>query len=92
MLSEIQNKCIKKLISKLFSSENANVKPELDNMQLNMVEIYRKYNDPGKVDSLWGLKNDVNEIKLDINKSMTTIVNNVTELNVRKFIKIIHIL
>ena len=83
MLSEIQNKCIKKLISKIFDTENADVKGEIDNMQLNMVELYRKYNNPGKVDTLWAIKNDVDDIKIDMNKKMTVMVSNMTELTVR---------
>jgi len=87
MLAELQNKCIKKLISKIFNTEddtsNSNIKPELDNMQLNMVEIYRKYNTPGNVDTLTTIKNDVNEIKINMKKNINTMVSNITELTVR---------
>lgn len=85
MLAELQNKCIKKLISKIFSTENDNidnVKPEVDNMQLNMVEIYRKYNNPAQIDTLWSIKNDVNDIKINMKKNMNTMISNVTELSV----------
>jgi len=86
MLAELQNKCIKKLTSKIFNTDletpDPDAKTEIDNMQLNMVELYRKYNNPGKVDSLFTIKNDVEDIKSSVKNTMKTMLNNITELTV----------
>jgi len=66
------------------------LKAELDNIQLNMVELYRRFNTPIQVDKLWGIKNDVDEIKSNLNRNVNLMVGNLTELSVRKiFLKII---
>ena len=48
-----------------------------------MVELYRRFNTPGQVDKLWGIKNDVDEIKSNLNKNVSLMVGNLTEMSVR---------
>lgn len=84
MLSELQSKSIKVLTTKFFdSTDKSGLKSELDNMQLNMVELYRRFNTPSQVDKLWGIKNDVAEIKTNLNKNVSLMVGNLTELSVK---------
>ena len=83
MLSELQSKSIKVLTTKFFNnSDKSSLKSEMDNIQLNMVELYRRFNTPGQVDKLWGMKNDVEEIKSNLNKNVSMMVGNLTELSV----------
>lgn len=90
MLSDLQNKSIKKLTSKIFNTDletpDPDAKTEIDNMQLNMVELYRKYNNPGNVDSLFQIKNDVEDIKSSVKSTIRTMVNNLSELTVNNII------
>ncbi len=83
MLNELQSKSIKVLTTKFFdNSDKSMMKAEYDNIQLNMVELYRKYNNPSQVDKLWGIKNDVEDIKNDLNKNVNLMIGNLTELSV----------
>ncbi len=85
MLSELQSKSIKVLTTKFFdSTDKSALKSEMDNIQLNMVELYRRFNNPSQVDKLWGIKNDVDDIKSNLNKNVNLMVGNLTELSVRK--------
>lgn len=85
MLSELQSKSIKVLTTKFFdTTDKSALKYEIDNIQLNMVELYRKFNTPSQVDKLWGIKNDVEDIKSNLNKNVSLMVGNLTELSVSK--------
>jgi len=83
MLNELQTKNLKVLMTKIFDAmDKSTIKSEIDNIQLNMVELYRRYNTPSQVDKLWGIKNDVDEIKTNLNKNVNLMVGNLTELSV----------
>lgn len=84
MLSELQAKSIKVLTTKFFdTTDKSSLKSEIDNIQLNMVELYRRFNTPSQVDKLWGIKNDVDEIKSNLNKNVSLMVGNMSELSVK---------
>lgn len=59
------------------------MKSEIDNIQLSLVELYRKFNNPNQVDHLWGIKNDVNTLKNDLSKNVNLLIGNMTELSVK---------
>lgn len=83
MINELQSKSLKILSTKFFdTTDKGIIKAECDNIQLNMVELHRRFNNPSQVDKLWGVKNDVEGIKNDLNKNVNLMIGNLTELTV----------
>ena len=87
MLTDLENKTIKTLNSKVFntssiSSENYNTKSYVDEMELFMVELYRKFQDPGGVDRLYTINRDVDDIKHTMSKTVKKAMNNIDDATV----------
>ncbi len=57
-------------------SNNNDVKSHCDNIQLNMVELYRKFQDPGNVDRIVDVQRDVNEIQRHMKDNVKNIMQN----------------
>ncbi len=79
MLSELENKTLNTLNTKFFGlkSNPAEVKTQSDNIQLSMVELYRKYKDPTSVDRLLEVQRNVNEIQKDMKENIKKVVSNI---------------
>jgi hypothetical protein len=78
MLSELESKSLNVLNTKFFNlkSNNNDVKSHCDNIQLNMVELYRKFQDPGNVDRIVDVQRDVNEIQRHMKDNVKNIMQN----------------
>lgn len=85
MLSELENRTLKTLNAKFFNlnqTQNSDVKMHGDDIQLIMVELYRKYKDPASSDRLISAMNDVNDIKIDMGKNMRSMFDNISNVEV----------
>jgi hypothetical protein len=81
MLSELENKTLNTLNTKFFGlksnqSNPVDIKTQSDNIQLSMVELYRKYKDPTSVDRLLEVKRNVNDIQKDMKENIKKVVSN----------------
>lgn len=87
MLSELENKALKILNTKFFNlTDNSNVKSYSDDIQLTMVELYRRYKDPSNVDRLIEIKKDVSDIQLEMKGNVKKIIHNIEDATVKKLI------
>ena len=79
MLNELENKSLSTLNTKFFGlKSNPNEsKSHSDNIQLNMVELYRKYKDPASVDRLLDVKKDVKDIQNEMKTNIRKVVSNI---------------
>jgi hypothetical protein len=79
MLAELESKSLNLLNTKFFNlkSNNPDIKSHSDNIQLNMVELFRKYKDPGNVDRLVDVQNDVNDIQRHMKDNVKNIISNI---------------
>ena len=87
MLSDLENKTIKTLNSKVFNTtslnnENYNTKSYVDEMELFMVELYKKFKDPGGVDRLYTINRDVADIKHTMSQTVKKAMNNIDDATV----------
>jgi hypothetical protein len=83
MLSELENKTLKTLNTKFFNlTDNSGIKSYVDDIQLSMVELYRKYKDPSNVDRLFEIKKDVSEIHTDMKSNVKKIMVNIEDATV----------
>ena len=55
-------------------------------MELLMVELFRKYNDPGGVDRLFTINRDVDDIKHTMSQTVKKAMNNIDEASVKYFL------
>jgi hypothetical protein len=88
MLSELESKTLKTLNTKFFTTgnlnnENSNLKSYIDEMELLMVELYRKFKDPGGVDRLYTMNRDVNEMKQTMSQNVKKVMNNIDDASVK---------
>jgi len=88
MLSELETTTLKTLNTKFYTpgitkNENSNLKSHTTEMELLMVELYRKYNDPGGVDRLFTINRDVDEIKHTMSQTVKKAMNNIDEASVK---------
>lgn len=83
MLRELHDKNIKTLNSKYFNLGNNNTPNEKTNeVQFDMVELHRKYNNLSNVDRLHSVKTEVDDIKLIMKTNVTKIVDNIDQVEV----------
>ena len=81
MLSEIESKSLNVLNTKFFNlkSSNTETKSHSDNIQLNIVELFRKYKDPVNVDRLVDVQRDVNDIQRHMKDNVKKMVTNLDD-------------
>lgn len=86
MLSELENKFLKILNARFnYTSqmnENSNLQPYVDDMELFMVELYRKFKDPGDVDRLHTINKDVIDIKYQMSENVKKVMHNIDNSSV----------
>jgi hypothetical protein len=89
MLGELENKTLKTLNTKMFnnygnrnSNDNSNAKSYLDETQLYLVELYRKYRDPGSVDRLHAIQKDVDTIQIEMKDNVKKMMSNIDDASV----------
>lgn len=91
MLSELETTTLKTLNKKFYTpgiakNENSNIKSNTTEMELLMVELFRKYNDPGGVDRLFTINRDVDDIKHTMSQTVKKAMNNIDEASVKYFL------
>jgi hypothetical protein len=81
MLTELESKSLNLLNTKFFNlrSNKEEIKTHSDNIQLNMVELYRKYKDPGNVDRLIDIKRDVDDMQRHMKENVKKMVSSIDD-------------
>lgn len=80
MLSELEMKALMTLNTKFFNVSTQgkiDTKQYSDNIQLTMVELHRRFRDPGNVDRLHLIQRDIDDMKKDMNYNLNKMVQNV---------------
>jgi hypothetical protein len=80
MLRELHDKSIKTLNSKYFNLGNSENKS--NDVQFEMVELFRKYNSLSNVDRLHMVKTEVDDIKIVMRTNVNKMVDNIDQVEV----------
>jgi hypothetical protein len=84
MLRELHDKNIKTLNSKYFNLGNNEAKS--NEVQFDMVELHRKYNNLSNVDRLHAVKTEVEDIKIVMRTNVNKMVDNIDQVEVLYFL------
>jgi hypothetical protein len=86
MLTELQNKTLKTLNTKFYNTnpneDNSNLRSYVDEMESFMVELYRKFKDPGGEDKIFSINRDVEDIKYQMSENVKKVMHNIDNASV----------